>query len=30
VFTSPTLMAITWKLSPDPTGAVPAEPAASG
>ena len=28
--TSPTPMAITWKLSPGPTGAVPAEPAASG
>ena len=30
VSTSPTPMAITWKLSPGPTGAVPAEPAASG
>jgi hypothetical protein len=28
--TSPTPMAITWKLSPGPTAAVPAEPAASG
>jgi hypothetical protein len=30
VSTSPTPMAITSKLSPDPTGAVPTEPAASG
>jgi hypothetical protein len=30
VSTSPTPMAITWKLSRGPTGAVPAEPAASG
>jgi hypothetical protein len=28
VSTSPTPMAITWRLSPGPTGAVPAEPAA--